>query len=196
MTTPELYQAWQIVAPLHSIWRKMLSRCENQKAQDYARYGGRGIKVHEPWHDFKAFLADVLSEIGPRPVGAYASGTPLYSFDRINNDGHYQPRNVRWATAVVQVNNRRPVRKLDVQVGERLGRVVVLGEVAPVTEGVLPSGAPRLHRAVQVRCDACGAVRVVTLSNLLKLKRKIEGGWLPSGRCYCARTGTRLAVCA
>jgi hypothetical protein len=86
----------------------MLRRCENPAAHNYHLYGGRGIRVHGPWHDLATFIADIEAEIGPQPEGRHPSGVPLYTFDRIDNDGHYEPGNVRWATAKEQVANRRP----------------------------------------------------------------------------------------
>ncbi len=83
---------------LHNTWRRILNRCHNTKSADYKDYGGRGIRVHQAWIDsFQAFA----EYVGPRP----ASG---YSIDRYpNNDGNYEPGNVRWATAKDQANNRR-----------------------------------------------------------------------------------------
>lgn len=86
----------------HLAWRTMLDRCYNPTEVGFHNYGGRGIGVCKRWRDsFEAFLADV----GPRP-------SPAHSLDRIDNDGHYEPGNVRWATRVQQGRNRSTNRHL------------------------------------------------------------------------------------
>ncbi len=60
--------------------------------------------MYEPWRaSFTRFAEDILAEIGPKPG-------PQYSLDRENNDGGYEPGNVRWATASQQNSNQRPRR--------------------------------------------------------------------------------------
>lgn len=70
-------------------------RCQNEKATGYKNYGGRGIEFR--FHSFHEFFA----ELGKKP-------SPAHSINRIDNDGHYEKGNVEWATATVQVRNRRP----------------------------------------------------------------------------------------
>lgn len=93
---------------LYKTWEGVLARCENPDFPGYRYWGGRGITVCERWHDPRLFIADIEREIGPRPPGRSPGGKPLWSLDRRDNDGHYEPGNVRWATAKMQGANRRP----------------------------------------------------------------------------------------
>jgi hypothetical protein len=72
-------------------------RCTSPRRKEYKHYGGRGIQFL--YKSFEEFIADV----GLRP-------TPNHSIDRIDNDGHYEPGNVRWATPSEQRKNRRTPR--------------------------------------------------------------------------------------
>ena len=71
------------------------SRCNDPNHAAYKWYGGRGIEFR-----FKSF-EEFIEHIGLRP-------SPKHSLDRINNNGHYEVGNVRWATKKEQMFNRRP----------------------------------------------------------------------------------------
>lgn len=89
-------------SPVWLVWAAMIQRCSDPNCQAFPRYGGRGIKVCDRWRLFENFLADV----GERPAGK--------SIDRYpNNDGNYEPGNVRWATWIEQQNNRRNNRLIE-----------------------------------------------------------------------------------
>ena len=94
--------------PLFEVHKAMMSRCYRETSKDYRNYGARGIRVHKPWHDVRQFIADIEADIGPRPEGRYPSGWSRYTLDRIDNDLGYFPGNMRWATRLQQVHNRRP----------------------------------------------------------------------------------------
>jgi hypothetical protein len=85
--------------PLYQTWCGMIARCEQPGSISYPRYGGRGIRVCAEWHDVTTFIGWVAANLGPRPAG--------HSIDRIDNDGNYEPGNVRWATRSEQSRNQR-----------------------------------------------------------------------------------------
>lgn len=86
-------------------WEAMIARCTNPKDSNWPRYGGRGITVHPAWRDsFEVFLRDA----GRRP-------SPRHSLDRYpNNNGNYEPGNVRWALPKDQARNMRSNRILEI----------------------------------------------------------------------------------
>lgn len=84
-------------SPEFNAWRSMKQRCYDTNVKNYYNYGGRGITVCDGWLDsFETFYND----IGPRP-------SSKYSIDRIDNDGNYEPGNVKWSTKSEQLLNRR-----------------------------------------------------------------------------------------
>lgn len=85
--------------PDYNCWRKMRSRCNDPKNQDYRHYGGKGIRVCPAWDSFLQFARDM----GPRP-------TPKHTIGRIDNAKGYEAGNCRWETMAEQNRNRTKYR--------------------------------------------------------------------------------------
>lgn len=83
-------------SPHYKRWINMLLRCNDPDNQAYENYGGRGIKVCKDWHTLERFVEQL-------PDGYFVGA----EMDRIDNDGHYEPGNVRWVTRQVNTTNRR-----------------------------------------------------------------------------------------
>lgn len=77
-------------------WQAMLNRCRRTETQNYANYGGRGIRVCRRWLSFENFLLDM----GERPF-------PRAQLDRKNNNGNYCKSNCRWVTPAENALNKR-----------------------------------------------------------------------------------------
>jgi hypothetical protein len=87
--------------PLYQTWVAMKNRCLNPRNYAWKWYGARGISVCDRWC---ASFLDFIEDVGERP-------SPKHSIDRINNNGNYEPSNVRWATPAEQIQNRRPYER-------------------------------------------------------------------------------------
>lgn len=80
--------------------RHAIDRCHNTAHPHFTNYGARGIRVCDAWRDPESGFEAFIAIIGPRPSAAH-------SLDRIDNDGNYEPGNVRWADRQTQQRNRR-----------------------------------------------------------------------------------------
>jgi hypothetical protein len=100
---------------LYSVWNGMVQRCTNPNNRKYSDYGGRGITVDPSWLDFITF-----SDFAMR--NGYTDSLCL---DRINNDGPYQPGNVRFVSVAENNRNRRNSVKLDKVASHQYGKLRV-----------------------------------------------------------------------
>ena len=91
---------WNKRNPEMNIWCNAKKRCTVPTTRSYKDYGGRGIEFR-----LKSYR-DIVDTIGKRP-------DKTYQFDRIDNNGHYEVGNIRWATSSEQMKNRRPFTRVN-----------------------------------------------------------------------------------
>lgn len=105
------------LTPEYRSYRNILTRGRNPKIVHAEHYVLKGVVVAEEWlpgGDGKGFER-FLAHIGPRP-------SKRHSVDRIDNDGNYEPGNVRWASQKEQMANRSDNRLIPYK-----------GEMVPLT---------------------------------------------------------------
>lgn len=79
----------------YNTWRAMMRRCYKETDKDYKRYGAKGIRVCDQWHNYLQFEKDMGEPIGRETL------------DRIDPYGNYEPTNCRWASLPTQARNIR-----------------------------------------------------------------------------------------
>jgi hypothetical protein len=92
---------------LESIRETMMERCHNPDAENYARYGGKGIFVCKEWREIPA------SFYGWALKNGYEDGLTI---DRKENHLGYTPENSRWRTFGEQQISARTTPGLNITV--------------------------------------------------------------------------------
>lgn len=84
--------------PLYLVRRAMIHRCYNPKVNCYHNYGGRGIRVCDEW------ILNQEAFISFCELNGWKRGLVL---DRIDNDGNYEPSNIKFSTPKESSRNTR-----------------------------------------------------------------------------------------
>ena len=112
--------------PEYCALRNAIHRCHSPNNKQYSDYGGRGIKVCDEWRTEDGF-DKFLKHIGKRPSSDL-------TLDRIDNDGNYEPDNVRWSTRREQTANRRT----------QAAQITIAGETKSIKQWSVDTG---IHKA-------------------------------------------------
>lgn len=160
-------------------WKNMMDRCYNESCRAYKNYGGRGIKVCDGWHDVSVYISQLPS--------GYWHGAHL---DRIDNDGMYEPINVKWSTPKENSSNRRSARLLTVK-----------GVTKSQSEWAKESGIPdsvihkRLNRLGWLIDDAI-STPVASVESVVKIASGVRWAGHKRQDKAAPKTGRRLRLVA
>lgn len=159
--------------PEYAVWIQMNQRCYNKNCKAYKNYGARGVTVCAAWRTkpgkqaqaFRAFL----KYVGLRPKGDRRQ----WSIERKENNGNYEPGNVKWASNGEQSRNRRCNRYITFE-----GRTLIVTDWAKLV-GV--SGS-----VIYRRLDKGWSVRRTLTTPTAMRGRKVwaRDRGLPSGGSY------------
>lgn len=134
---------------IYKTWKSMKYRCFNSNADEYERYGGRGITVCKDWLKFENFYNWAMEN-------GYDDNLTI---DRIDNDGNYEPDNCRWISFREQTRNKSINRKITYK-----GKTKCLIEWAEYF-GINPS-------TIRMRIDRYGWSVEKALETPARIKRK------------------------
>lgn len=84
---------------IYKTWFGIKERCTNPKHISYNNYGARKILIYPDWLNNPKNFYDYVSKLEH-------FGEEGYTLDRINNNGNYEPNNLRWADTKTQCRNK------------------------------------------------------------------------------------------
>jgi hypothetical protein len=120
----------ELRATMRNRWNCMKQRCLNPNNTSYKAYGARGIKIHADFLDFPTYVKYVMSLPG---VSANKE------IDRIDNNGNYEPGNLRWVDRLAQSRNRKANRYIEWE-----GKMYMLCDI--VRGGIIANGSYHRYR--------------------------------------------------
>lgn len=92
--------------PIYQMYMDIKKRCYNKNCDAYSNYGGRGIIMCEDWKNNFISFYNWAIENGFKNTKS-KTGRRIYTIDRIDVNGNYEPSNCRFVDNFVQANNKR-----------------------------------------------------------------------------------------
>ena len=133
---------------LYKLWRSIIIRCHGGGAHKHESYGARGITMYGPWLSSYELFRDYISQLP-------GYGEPGLSLDRINNDGNYEPGNLRFVNQHTQRLNSRPQKRN--KTGSKNIRKTSSGYRVSINLGTFST----LERAITIRDNALNKLDII-----------------------------------
>lgn len=89
----------------------IITRCRSKTSKSYKHYGGRGISCYEEWIENRSKFLEYIQTLP-------GWDDPQLDLDRIDNDGNYEPGNIRFASKSENNKNKRHVFDLTNRIKE------------------------------------------------------------------------------
>ena len=84
----------------YNLWKRIKRRCYSKSFSRRDDWGGRGISMFQDWIDSPVDFINYVSSLDNYRYDNY-------TLDRIDNDGDYEPGNLRWTSPHTQSVNKR-----------------------------------------------------------------------------------------
>lgn len=144
---------------LYRCWLRIRNRCYRESNDNYAYYGGRGIKVCDEWKDSYENFSKWAIENGYKDT---------LTIDRIDYNGNYEPNNCRWITQKEQTRNTRGNTNVYLE-GEGFNmHKFTLSELCEILKVNYPLSVKRIYQYLRKR----KAVKEGVISNIEQLIRE------------------------
>lgn len=145
-------------------------RCTNPNHPSYPAYGGRGIEFR--FESLDAYVNYVMELPGV---------DPKLEVDRIDNDGHYEPGNLRWTSRKAQSSNRQNNRWIEWD-----GKQMILTDfVKNYTKLSWANAHERLRRGYTL-AELVDGARILEKDLPYRKRRSVT--WSPARRAAYERT--------